>query len=94
MVSDADCGVVFLGSNPGEVMGSCKCIVHWRHESTLNSLQDASPLMRLVEERWKAPENSEGVFPQNWSVIELNHAVNCTVLKATGNYWRICSPLP
>ncbi|GFX91338.1 uncharacterized protein TNCV_4144131 [Trichonephila clavipes] len=51
-----------LGSNPGEDMDVCKCIVPSRHEGTLNSRRAASPLMRLVEweERWKAPDHPTG----------------------------------
>ncbi|GFV42663.1 uncharacterized protein TNCV_840181 [Trichonephila clavipes] len=46
-----------LGSNPGEDMGVCKCIVHLSHGGTLNSRRAASPLVWLVEgvERWDAP---------------------------------------
>ncbi|GFU06771.1 hypothetical protein TNCV_4353351 [Trichonephila clavipes] len=42
---------------------------------TLNSSRAASPLVRLVEgeERWKAPDHPQGVLPQNWGKIELNH---------------------
>ncbi|GFT28120.1 uncharacterized protein TNCV_645031 [Trichonephila clavipes] len=47
-----------LGSNPGEDMDVCKCLVPSRHGGTLNSRRDASPLVRLVggEERWEAPD--------------------------------------
>ncbi|GFX24498.1 hypothetical protein TNCV_993131 [Trichonephila clavipes] len=38
------------GSNPGEGMDVCKCIVAVRHVSTLNIRKAASPLVRLVEE--------------------------------------------
>ncbi|GFX16815.1 uncharacterized protein TNCV_2517951 [Trichonephila clavipes] len=38
-----------LGSNPGEDMDVCKCIVPWRHGGTLNSRRAASILVRLVE---------------------------------------------
>ncbi|GFX75278.1 hypothetical protein TNCV_3043001 [Trichonephila clavipes] len=43
-----------LGSNPGEDMNVCKCILPSRQGCTLNSRQAASPLVRLVEgeERW------------------------------------------
>ncbi|GFU29371.1 hypothetical protein TNCV_1239781 [Trichonephila clavipes] len=37
-----------LGSNPGEGMDTCKCIVPSRHGGTLNSGRAASPLVRLV----------------------------------------------
>ncbi|GFV06961.1 uncharacterized protein TNCV_2596571 [Trichonephila clavipes] len=45
-----------LGSNPGEGMAVCKCIVPLRHGGTLNSRRTANPFDRLVEgeERWEA----------------------------------------
>ncbi|GFS81221.1 uncharacterized protein TNCV_1224431 [Trichonephila clavipes] len=45
-----------LGSNPGEDMNVCKCIVSSWHEGTLNSRRAASRLVRLVDgkERWEA----------------------------------------
>ncbi|GFV58362.1 uncharacterized protein TNCV_2556061 [Trichonephila clavipes] len=54
---------------------------------TLNSRRAASSLVRLVErgKRWKAPDHSQGVLPQNWGETELNHSVTCMVLKATDN---------
>ncbi|GFY24360.1 uncharacterized protein TNCV_1014091 [Trichonephila clavipes] len=56
-----------LGSNPGEDMDVCKCIVHLRHGSTLSSHRAANPLVRLVEgeERWEASDDFLGVLPQN-----------------------------
>ncbi|GFW77334.1 uncharacterized protein TNCV_924501 [Trichonephila clavipes] len=56
-----------LGSNLGEDMDVCKCIVPLRLGGTLNSRRAASPLLRLGEEkeRWKAPDPSQGVLPQN-----------------------------
>ncbi|GFX30654.1 hypothetical protein TNCV_4861781 [Trichonephila clavipes] len=38
-----------LGSNPGEGMDACKCIVPLRYGGTLNSRRVASPLVRFVE---------------------------------------------
>ncbi|GFV04091.1 uncharacterized protein TNCV_917131 [Trichonephila clavipes] len=38
------------GSNPGEDMDICKCVVPLRHGGTLNSRRVASPLVWLVEE--------------------------------------------
>ncbi|GFX50496.1 HTH_Tnp_Tc3_2 domain-containing protein [Trichonephila clavipes] len=38
-----------MGSNSGESMDVCKCIVPSRHWGTLNSHRAASPLVRLVE---------------------------------------------
>ncbi|GFT46988.1 uncharacterized protein TNCV_3746681 [Trichonephila clavipes] len=48
-----------LGSNPGESMDVCKCIVPLWHEGTLNSHRAASSLMRLVEgeESWEASDH-------------------------------------
>ncbi|GFU79891.1 hypothetical protein TNCV_577711 [Trichonephila clavipes] len=45
-----------LGSNVGEGMDVCKCIVPLLHGGTLNSRQVVSPLVRLadMEERWEA----------------------------------------
>ncbi|GFY24338.1 uncharacterized protein TNCV_1013871 [Trichonephila clavipes] len=50
-----------LGSNPGEDMDVCKCIVPLRHGATLNSRRAASPLVCLLEgvERWEAPDHSQ-----------------------------------
>ncbi|GFW90378.1 hypothetical protein TNCV_3509261 [Trichonephila clavipes] len=41
--------LVKMYSNPGEGMDACKCIVRLRHGSSLNSRQDANPLVGLVE---------------------------------------------
>ncbi|GFX70196.1 uncharacterized protein TNCV_4616341 [Trichonephila clavipes] len=48
-----------LGSNPGEDMDVCNCIVPSWHGGTLNSRRAASPLVRLVEgeDRWEAPDH-------------------------------------
>ncbi|GFX03629.1 uncharacterized protein TNCV_2112011 [Trichonephila clavipes] len=50
---------VTSGSNPGEDMDVCKCIMPSRHVGTLNSRRAASHLVRLVEgeERWEAPDH-------------------------------------
>ncbi|GFX43014.1 uncharacterized protein TNCV_436301 [Trichonephila clavipes] len=47
-----------IGSNPGESMDVCKCIVPSRHGGTQNSRRAASPLVRLVEgeQRWEASD--------------------------------------
>ncbi|GFV86196.1 uncharacterized protein TNCV_671931 [Trichonephila clavipes] len=68
-------------------MDVCKYIVPSRHEGTLNSSRDASPIVRLVEgkERWEAPDHPQGVLPLNWGETELNRSVICMVLKATAN---------
>ncbi|GFY28666.1 uncharacterized protein TNCV_3440331 [Trichonephila clavipes] len=57
-----------LGSNIGEDMDVCKCIVHARHGGTLNSRRAASPLVGLVEEeeRWEASDHPQSVLPPNW----------------------------
>ncbi|GFU65794.1 hypothetical protein TNCV_5059281 [Trichonephila clavipes] len=55
-----------LGSNPGEDMDVCKCIVPLRHEGTLNSRQAASPLVWLVEEEEGLVVNSGKGEPQRF----------------------------
>ncbi|GFX47415.1 uncharacterized protein TNCV_1734021 [Trichonephila clavipes] len=79
-----------LGSNPGEDMDVCKCIVPSCHGGTLNNHRAASPLVRLVEgeQMWEAPDQSQGVLPQNWGESELNRSVTCMGLKATDNNRR------
>ncbi|GFX80981.1 transposable element Tcb2 transposase [Trichonephila clavipes] len=76
-----------LGSNPGEDVDVCKCIVPLQHGCTLNSRRAASPFVKLVEgeERWVASDHTQGVLPQNWDEIELNCSVTCMVLKAMAN---------
>ncbi|GFV46531.1 uncharacterized protein TNCV_3234181 [Trichonephila clavipes] len=61
-----------LGSNPGEDMDVCKCIVPLWHGGTLNSRRAASPLVWLVEgeERWEAPDHPHGFLPLNWGGTE------------------------
>ncbi|GFV09075.1 hypothetical protein TNCV_1182561 [Trichonephila clavipes] len=51
--------LVGLGSNPGESMDVCKCIVPLQHWDTPNSHRAASPLVTLVEgeERWEASDH-------------------------------------
>ncbi|GFY00692.1 uncharacterized protein TNCV_2140851 [Trichonephila clavipes] len=81
-----------LGSNSGEDMDVCKCIVPSRHEGTLNSRRATSPLMRLVEEeeRSEAPDHHQGVLPQNWDETELNRSVTSMVTKRQASL----SPFP
>ncbi|GFS96478.1 transposable element Tc1 transposase [Trichonephila clavipes] len=57
-----------LGSNPGEGMDVCKCMVSLRHGDTLNSRRAAS-LVRLVEgeERWEVLTTPKGKTYQNSS---------------------------
>ncbi|GFV59201.1 uncharacterized protein TNCV_2339421 [Trichonephila clavipes] len=68
-------------------MNVCKCIVPSQHGDTLNSHRATSLLVRLVEgeERWQAPDYSQGVLSQNWSEAELSRLVSCMVLNATVN---------
>ncbi|GFV31859.1 uncharacterized protein TNCV_3790691 [Trichonephila clavipes] len=66
-------------------MDVCKCIVPSQHGGTLNSRRAASPLMRLVEEKWVTPDHPQGVLPQNWGGTEQNHTVTCMLLKAKAN---------
>ncbi|GFU67775.1 uncharacterized protein TNCV_3134401 [Trichonephila clavipes] len=81
---------LFLGSNPGEDMDVCKCIVPSWHGGTLNSRRAASPLVRLVERegRWEIPDFTQGVLPQNLGETEINRSVTCMVLKSTVNDQR------
>ncbi|GFX78575.1 uncharacterized protein TNCV_30151 [Trichonephila clavipes] len=76
-----------LGSNPGESIKVCKCIVPSRHGGTLNSRRAASPLMKLVEgeERWEAPDDPHGVLPQIWDGTEQNRTVTYMVIKGKAN---------
>ncbi|GFU51899.1 uncharacterized protein TNCV_3734051 [Trichonephila clavipes] len=66
-----------------------------RRRGTLNSRQASSPRVRLVEEkwRWEAPDNPQGVLPQNWGGTEKNRTVTCMVLTAKANDKRINSNL-
>ncbi|GFW36958.1 uncharacterized protein TNCV_5018571 [Trichonephila clavipes] len=78
VVSDADCGAVGHGfESRRKGMDVCKCIVPARHGGTLNSRRAASSLERLVEgeERWKTPDHSQIVVPQNWGKTEQNRTV-------------------
>ncbi|GFV07474.1 uncharacterized protein TNCV_1738291 [Trichonephila clavipes] len=76
-----------LGSNLGQDMNVCKCIVPSRPGGTLNSRRAASLRVRLVEgeERWEATHHPQDVLPQNWGGAELNRTVTSRVLKATAN---------
>ncbi|GFX73224.1 uncharacterized protein TNCV_1245471 [Trichonephila clavipes] len=40
---------------------------------------------RETLERWEAPDDHQGVLPQNWGETELNRSVTGMVLKATAN---------
>ncbi|GFW26654.1 transposable element Tcb2 transposase [Trichonephila clavipes] len=77
-----------LGSNPGEGMVVCKCIVPlW-----LNNCRALNPHVRLVEEeKLEAFDHSQGVLSQNWSGTKPNRSVNGMVLKATDNDMSISS---
>ncbi|GFX24240.1 uncharacterized protein TNCV_1366201 [Trichonephila clavipes] len=76
-----------LGSNYGEDMDVCECIVPSRQGGTLNSHRTASPLVRLVEgeEMWEASDHSQSVLSLYWGGTEPNRNVTCMVLKATAN---------
>ncbi|GFX81256.1 uncharacterized protein TNCV_1828931 [Trichonephila clavipes] len=73
-----------LGSNPGEDMDVCKCIVPLRYGATLNSRRVASPLVWLVEgeERWEVSDHPQSILPLNWGGTKPNRTVTCMVLKA------------
>ncbi|GFU19303.1 hypothetical protein TNCV_3032281 [Trichonephila clavipes] len=51
------------------------------------SRRAACPLVGLVEEveRWKAPDNPQGVLPQKWGETEQKCTVTCMVIKAKAN---------
>ncbi|GFU21562.1 cullin-4A [Trichonephila clavipes] len=76
-----------LGSNPGEDMDVCKCVVPTRHGDSLNSRRAANPLVRLAEgeERWEAPDHPQGILPLNWGEPKLSNSVTGMVLKTTAN---------
>ncbi|GFT61803.1 cullin-4A [Trichonephila clavipes] len=83
-----------LGSNRGEDMDVCKCIVHLGHGGTINSRQAVSHLVRLEKERWEAPDpHPQSILPLNWGRTELNCTVTCMVLKDTTNDRRTSSSL-
>ncbi|GFV71420.1 uncharacterized protein TNCV_88421 [Trichonephila clavipes] len=65
------------GSNPGEDMDVCKCIVPSRHVGNLNSCRAASPFVRLVvgKEWWEVPGHSQGVLSQNWGPQNIGRVV-------------------
>ncbi|GFT25082.1 uncharacterized protein TNCV_179911 [Trichonephila clavipes] len=93
LVSDTDCCVLgstwdCLGSNPGEDMDICKCIVPSWHWGTLNNRRASSPLVRLVEgeEVIEATGEVRGLKPSaKSSENEAKRTVTCMVLKATAN---------
>ncbi|GFV92701.1 uncharacterized protein TNCV_1375511 [Trichonephila clavipes] len=73
-----------LGSNIGEDMDVCKCIVPCRYGDTLNSRQDANPLVRLVagDERWETLDPPLGCSP---SKLGWNRAKSyCNLYGAQG----------
>ncbi|GFU60183.1 uncharacterized protein TNCV_4248881 [Trichonephila clavipes] len=85
VVSDADYCAVDLGSNPGEDINVCKCIVPSWQGDAINILRVGSPLVMLVEgkERWETPDHPQCILPQNWGETELNRSVTFMVHKAT-----------
>ncbi|GFV36446.1 uncharacterized protein TNCV_2234931 [Trichonephila clavipes] len=79
-----------LGSNPGEGMDFCECILPLQYEVTLKSCRAARPLMRLLEEeeRWESPDHPQGFLPLKWGRTEQNRTVACMVLNAKANNMR------
>ncbi|GFU65366.1 cytochrome P450 3A11 [Trichonephila clavipes] len=70
-----------LGSNPGEEMDVCKCIVPSQH-----AIEPQVPSGGW----WKGKRGERllttpGILPQNWGGNEPNHTITCMVLKATAN---------
>ncbi|GFV67574.1 hypothetical protein TNCV_4622541 [Trichonephila clavipes] len=75
VVSDADCGAVETGFESRKRHGCAyKCTVSSQKRGTPNSLQTASPLVRIVEEEemWEVPDNPQCVLSQNWGGNEQN----------------------
>ncbi|GFX47864.1 uncharacterized protein TNCV_4792441 [Trichonephila clavipes] len=68
-------------------MDVCKCIVPFRHGGALNSRRATSPLVWLVEreERWEAPDHTQGFLPLNWGGTKQKRTVTSMVLKAKAN---------
>ncbi|GFW92981.1 hypothetical protein TNCV_4209171 [Trichonephila clavipes] len=73
-----------LGSNPGENMVVCKCIVSLRHGGAINSHRAASPLARLVEgeERWEVADHPQSVC----SPSKLGWNVEVQPVSDSGNF--------
>ncbi|GFV43161.1 uncharacterized protein TNCV_1574071 [Trichonephila clavipes] len=71
-------------------MDVSKCIVPSRQRYTLNSRQNASPFLRLVEaeERWEAIDYPQGILSQNWGGTEKNRTFIYLVLTAKANDMR------
>ncbi|GFU22139.1 hypothetical protein TNCV_2060251 [Trichonephila clavipes] len=51
-----------MGSNPGEDMNVCKCIMPLRHGGTLNIRRTASPIVGLVEGEESFSAGSENLY--------------------------------
>ncbi|GFX41780.1 hypothetical protein TNCV_388931 [Trichonephila clavipes] len=73
-----------LGSNLGQGMDVCKCIVPSRQVATLNSLRAASPLVRLVGGEGR-PLTTPGCSPSKLGLKRPNSSVTCMVFKAMAN---------
>ncbi|GFX12915.1 uncharacterized protein TNCV_3659111 [Trichonephila clavipes] len=74
------------GSNPGEDMDVCKCIVPSRHGGTLKNCRGASPLVRLVEgEEWSRCPNQ---------VVSLKRDLQCLSPQAKGCKAKLPLPSP
>ncbi|GFW72974.1 hypothetical protein TNCV_830971 [Trichonephila clavipes] len=83
-----------MGSNSGEGMDTCKCIVPSWHGGTVNSRRAASPLVRWVEveERWEALVTFR-MFSQNWDGTKPKSTVTCIELKAKATNRSTSDPL-
>ncbi|GFV93112.1 down syndrome cell adhesion molecule-like protein Dscam2 [Trichonephila clavipes] len=78
-----------LGSNPGEGMSVCKCIVPLRHEGILNSLQATSPLVMLLGGKERCMASGHPHDPPGIPVIKTYYATS-TAIKLS---WEL-SALP
>ncbi|GFU16508.1 hypothetical protein TNCV_836721 [Trichonephila clavipes] len=82
-----------LGSNSGEGMGVCKCIMPLWHGSTLNSSRATNPLLR------KGKRSGRVLTPPGYSPSKLGWnlakiVLSPLVLKSTANDRRESSPFP
>ncbi|GFY19983.1 hypothetical protein TNCV_2146761 [Trichonephila clavipes] len=76
VVSDTDFCGIGLGSNLGEAMVVCKCILPLRHRGNLNIRPASSHFEKLLEgeTRWDSSDHPQGVLPQNSSKADPNLA--------------------
>ncbi|GFU16469.1 hypothetical protein TNCV_836441 [Trichonephila clavipes] len=82
-----------LGSNSGEGMGVCKCIMPLWHGSTLNSSRATNPLLRKGKRSGRAL-TPPGYSPSKlgWNLAKI--VLSPLVLKSTANDRRESSPFP